>query len=116
MPITHALILDPWLEPLPSPEPSPYSSRSSDPQPEPTTPTSYSSESTLEESQAETLDVFKSRSLPHMLVLNSDPFTLWDEHFARLKGVVAAWEPEGRRVLTLGENSDHVTTMKMLID
>jgi len=36
-----------------------------------------------------------------MLVLNSDPFTLWKEHFARLKSVVEAWEPEGRRVLTL---------------
>jgi platelet-activating factor acetylhydrolase len=36
-----------------------------------------------------------------MLVLNSDRFTLWEDHFERLKGVVEAWEPEGRRVLTL---------------
>jgi platelet-activating factor acetylhydrolase len=42
-----------------------------------------------------------------MLVLNSDPFTLWKDHFERLKGVVEAWEPNGRRVLTLGEYSDH---------
>jgi platelet-activating factor acetylhydrolase len=38
-----------------------------------------------------------------MLVINSDPFTLWKCHFERLKSVVEAWEPEGRRVLTLGE-------------
>jgi len=92
--------LDPWLEPLPSPGPAPYLTQNSGINPELTTPTTSSSESTLQV-QAEVSDVSKLGSLPRMLVLNSDPFTLWKEHFSRLKSVVEAWEPEGRRVLTL---------------
>ncbi|KAH7914420.1 tRNA synthetases class I, catalytic domain-containing protein [Hygrophoropsis aurantiaca] len=67
IPITKALILDPWLEPLPSPGPSPPS----------------------------------NDSLPEILVINSEPFTLWKEHFDRLVGIVNEWVPEGRRLLTI---------------
>jgi platelet-activating factor acetylhydrolase len=109
IPVTRALVLDPWLEPLPSPGPAPYLTQNSGINPELTTPTTSSSESTLQV-QAEVSDVSKLSSLPRMLVLNSDPFTLWKEHFSRLKSVVEAWEPEGRRVLTLGEQFDHVDT------
>ncbi|KAH7931206.1 hypothetical protein BV22DRAFT_998558 [Leucogyrophana mollusca] len=70
IPITKALILDPWLEPLPSPGPSPP-------------PHSLGS------------------PLPSILVINSEPFTLWKDHFERLVGIVEEWEPEGRRLLTL---------------
>ena len=103
IPVAHALILDPWLEPLPSPGPAPYPSQYSGLNPELTTSfTDSSSDAILQEKNSDL-----SR-LPRMLVLNSDPFTLWQEHFARLKEVVEAWEPEGRRVLTLGEWFDHI--------
>jgi len=38
-----------------------------------------------------------------MLVLNSDAFTVWKDHFERLKSIVEAWEPDGRRILTLAQ-------------
>ena len=41
--------------------------------------------------------------LPRMLVINSEIFTLWEEHFSRLQEVVKAWEPESNRIITLGE-------------
>jgi hypothetical protein len=41
--------------------------------------------------------------LPRILVINSETFTLWEEHFSRLQQVVKAWEPESRRIITLGE-------------
>jgi platelet-activating factor acetylhydrolase len=39
---------------------------------------------------------------PRMLVVNSETFTLWKDHFARLQEVVAGWEPRGGKILTLG--------------
>lgn len=39
---------------------------------------------------------------PRMLVINSETFTVWKDHFARLQKVVAGWEPQGGRLLTLG--------------
>ncbi|KAJ7507988.1 platelet-activating factor acetylhydrolase, isoform II-domain-containing protein [Mycena galericulata] len=36
-----------------------------------------------------------------LLVINSQVFSLWKDHFTRLAGVVDAWEPQGRRLLTL---------------
>lgn len=69
IPVHKALILDPWLEPIPSPGPSP-----------PQGP---------------------GDTLPQLLVINSEKFSLWKDHFARLIGVVQAWEPEKRRVLTI---------------
>jgi len=36
-----------------------------------------------------------------MLVINSEVFTLWKDHFARLGSMVDAWEPQGRSILTL---------------
>lgn len=103
IPATQALILDPWVEPLPTPGPAPYSDRKSAIHPEgsPAQTTTSSSESS-----SRTL-IQDSRPLPRMLVLNSDRFTLWEDHFERLKGVVEAWEPEGRRVLTLGKRCQY---------
>ncbi|PCH41483.1 hypothetical protein WOLCODRAFT_119037 [Wolfiporia cocos MD-104 SS10] len=62
LPITHALVLDPWLEPLPTPGPAPHAGMP---------------------------------RAPHILVLNSEEFTLWDDHFARLAEVVRAWRRTG---------------------
>ncbi|THH12485.1 hypothetical protein EW146_g7650 [Bondarzewia mesenterica] len=66
LPISHALALDPWLEPIPSPGPQPLSSA-------------------------------RVRH-PKMLVINSEGFTLWKEHFDRLQDIVRAWD--GGRLLT----------------
>lgn len=41
-------------------------------------------------------------SHPRMLVINSETFTLWKDHYARLQEVVAGWEPHGGKILTLG--------------
>lgn len=70
IPIHKALILDPWLEPIPSPGPCPPPQGPGD-------------------------------ALPQLLVINSEKFSLWKDHFARLISVVRAWEPEKRRVLTI---------------
>ena len=61
IPVTHGLVLDPWLEPLPSPGPAPYSN-----------PT-------------------PSSGHPKLLAINAEGFTLWTEHFKRLEEVVPAW-------------------------
>ncbi|KAG2369618.1 platelet-activating factor acetylhydrolase, isoform II-domain-containing protein [Suillus spraguei] len=70
IPIHKALILDPWLEPIPSPGPCPPPQGPGD-------------------------------TLPQLLVINSEKFSLWKDHFARLIDVVQAWEPEKRRLLTI---------------
>ncbi|KAG2156227.1 tRNA synthetases class I, catalytic domain-containing protein [Suillus clintonianus] len=70
IPVHKALILDPWLEPIPSPGPCPPPQGPGD-------------------------------ALPQLLVINSERFSLWKDHFTRLIDVVQAWEPEKRRVLTI---------------
>ncbi|KAJ6598884.1 platelet-activating factor acetylhydrolase, isoform II-domain-containing protein [Mycena vulgaris] len=91
LPVTKVLLYDPWLEPLPTPGPTPITSSSS---------------STLEASADS--EPKASSSLPRMLVINSQVFSLWKDHFTRLSGVVGAWEPQGRRLLTL-VGSQHVS-------
>ena len=39
---------------------------------------------------------------PRMLVINSETFTVWKDHFARLQEVVKGWEPEEKSIITLG--------------
>lgn len=39
-----------------------------------------------------------------ILVINSEAFTLWRDHFNRLQDVMAAWEPQGQRILTICES------------
>lgn len=96
MPVTNALVLDPWLEPLPSPGPFPVSSDS------PTT------ESVTKSATSSLLDLDNScilngsdTFLPRILVLNSESFTLWTDHYQRLQDVVRCWEPRGQRIITL---------------
>ncbi|RDB22670.1 Platelet-activating factor acetylhydrolase 2 [Hypsizygus marmoreus] len=94
LPVTHALILDPWLEPLPTPGPVPI------------LPTTAAPQSILDENTLE-LQYDKDHQLPRMLVINSETFTLWKDHYTRLEDVIAAWEPQGDGILTL-VGSKHV--------
>ncbi|KAI0346777.1 hypothetical protein BDW22DRAFT_1351049 [Trametopsis cervina] len=71
IPFTHAIALDPWMDPLPSPVPAPLAAASSVPG----------------ERSAET---------PRLLVINSEGFTLWDDHFKRLEDVVRSWNEAPR--------------------
>jgi platelet-activating factor acetylhydrolase len=87
MPLSHALALDPWLEALPPPGPIPYSHPSA---------TTSTSKSTAVHSKT-------GPSQPELLVIDSEGFTLWNEHFTRLKSIVKEWAPGGgSRLLTLG--------------
>ena len=71
MPVQKALILDPWLEPLPSPGPVPHQR-------------------------------FKEEHLPSILIINSEKFTLWKDHFERLIEVGKSWTEGGWELLTIG--------------
>ena len=74
IPVSHGLVLDPWLEPLPSPGPEPFIGRHS--------PSKH----------------------PKLMVINSEGFTLWKDHFKRVEQVVPAWP--GSTLLTIGAHPD----------
>ncbi|KAF5387725.1 hypothetical protein D9615_000551 [Tricholomella constricta] len=102
VPITHALILDPWLDPLPSPGPAPLSQTLSSLSVKSSSiPNSTGAASSFDQTLVES-EVQDDTSLPKLLVINSEIFTLWKDHYTRLEGVVRAWEPQGQRILTLG--------------
>lgn len=114
IPITNALALDPWLEPLASPGPAPYL-----PNQEPSSlpleaaldaaahaPTARSSSDS--NTVVVTPEIPSKHPHPRLLVINSEGFTLWKDHFSRLQSLVAAWEPEGRKLLTV-VRSQHIS-------
>ena len=75
LPVTHAVALDPWMEPLPSPGPAPVHSAS-----------------------------------PPLLVVNSEDFTFWTEHFARLRAMVDLWtttKDDSSASSEFGTDSEH---------
>jgi len=101
IPVERTIILDPWLEPLPSPGPVPLGNA----------PTSSiiaaeelakSEEATAISPPEDVLETLEVSTPPRMLVINSETFTIWKDHYARLQEVVAGWEPRGGRILTLG--------------
>lgn len=96
IPVSKVVILDPWLEPLPSPGPTPFVRPEGPGMPPISTDVDYIQES-LKSSLTDKLD----SPHPRMLVINSETFTLWKDHFARLQEVVSGWEPHGGRILTL---------------
>ncbi|KAJ8086824.1 hypothetical protein PM082_005649 [Marasmius tenuissimus] len=75
IPVSHALIYDPWLEPFSTPGPLPVLAD-------------------------KTHDAKPRDDLPRMLVMNSEPFTRWDDHFSELQTAVRKWGPKAR-LLTL---------------
>jgi platelet-activating factor acetylhydrolase len=99
LPVSHNLTLDPWLEPLPSPGPAPYTESSTATSAK---PFSSNSQDTVVDRQ----QLRNSRPIrtPRMLVIDSEGFTLWQDHFVRLKNVVETWEQESGKLLTLGES------------
>ncbi|KAK2466113.1 hypothetical protein APHAL10511_001755 [Amanita phalloides] len=86
LPTSQALVLDPWLEPLPIPGPMPHSR------------TGFGGGADSDDFDSDII-VKDGSVLPQILVINSETFTLWDEHFSRLQKVVKAWEAE--RIITL---------------
>ena len=61
IPVSHGLVLDPWLEPLPLPGPAPDANQDA------------------------------SSGNPKLMVINAEGFTLWTDHFKRLEEMVPAW-------------------------
>jgi platelet-activating factor acetylhydrolase len=61
-------------------------------------------ESTLEENSIVRKPSGSDAVSPHprMLVINSETFTVWKDHFARLQEVIKGWEPEEKSIITLG--------------
>ncbi|PPQ77702.1 hypothetical protein CVT25_011137 [Psilocybe cyanescens] len=109
IPIERTVILDPWLEPLPSPGPVPLPNHA------PQTDSIKSGEETIRFSLepasviSDTNSITDSRkSHPSMLVINSETFTLWKDHYTRLQEVLAGWEPQGGRIMTI-VGSEHVS-------
>ncbi len=84
IPVTNMLIFDPWLDPMPLPSVEPLGE----------------DHNSLEGVYFE--DAMKRKvSLPRLLVINSEKFTLWKEHFDRLENIVRSWSADGS-LLTLG--------------
>ncbi|KAK0230986.1 platelet-activating factor acetylhydrolase, isoform II-domain-containing protein [Armillaria fumosa] len=83
IPVTNMLIFDPWLDPMPLPSVEPLNE----------------DHISLEGVYFE--DTMKRKiSLPRLLVINSEKFTLWKEHFDRLESIVKSWGADGS-LLTL---------------
>ncbi|KAH9986353.1 platelet-activating factor acetylhydrolase, isoform II-domain-containing protein [Russula compacta] len=63
IPVSHSLVLDPWLEPLSSPlaGPEPFANQHLEPK------------------------------CPRLLIINGEGFTLWKDHFKRLEQLVPVW-------------------------
>jgi platelet-activating factor acetylhydrolase len=61
IPVSHGLVLDPWLDPLPSPGPVLSTDRQS------------------------------PSTCPKLTVINSEGFTLWRDHFKRVEEMVPEW-------------------------
>ncbi|KAF9534710.1 platelet-activating factor acetylhydrolase, isoform II-domain-containing protein [Crepidotus variabilis] len=103
IPIGHTVILDPWLEPLPTPGPVPFSEASS------------SELATAEGLVANSIDratpssqgTKVEESQMKLLVINSEQFTVWKDHYARLKEMLVHWEPQGGRLLTIVGSRHH---------
>ncbi|KAG7096762.1 hypothetical protein E1B28_004174 [Marasmius oreades] len=74
LPCRHALIYDPWLDPFPTPGPI-----------QEALPVECNPEQT-------------NADLPRMLVINSEPFTLWKDHFHQLQTAVRKWGRQARLI------------------
>ncbi|KAL0949350.1 hypothetical protein HGRIS_009420 [Hohenbuehelia grisea] len=112
LPVTKALIFDPWLEPLPIPGPSPFSSLAHEVESVASASSTVSlkenpmSAASADNEAPSTKNPVAEQGRPNtanleLLVINSEKFTIWKDHFARLQGVVQEWAPQGQRLLTV---------------
>ncbi|KAF9569098.1 hypothetical protein CPC08DRAFT_732375 [Agrocybe pediades] len=107
IPLDKTIILDPWLDPLPSPGPFPVrhdiktEERAS-------SETEVASEMDAALPGNDLNPKSEGGSHPEMLVINSEAFTLWKDHYARLKEVIAGWHPQGGRIMTI-VGSEHIS-------
>ncbi|KIY74180.1 hypothetical protein CYLTODRAFT_341028 [Cylindrobasidium torrendii FP15055 ss-10] len=92
IPITKMLIYDPWLDPIPSPGPRPLDIHK------------IEAHRRVTSSSEETLAGGDTKTLPELVVINSEQFTLWTEHFERLDGVVKTWGPKSTFVTLAGSS------------
>ncbi|KAF8631576.1 hypothetical protein AX15_002327 [Amanita polypyramis BW_CC] len=99
IPIAQMLVLDPWLEPLPTPGLIPHLRPNSNG--DATSSSSSSLEDTVIDNDPLSKAVAQESKLPRILVINSETFTLWEEHFSRLQKLIKAWEPESKKLITL---------------
>lgn len=90
IPVRDTLILDPWLEPLPSPGPTPYSGVGQGVTHDNATVAGDQFNGDAEDGSGH----IGSR----LLVINSEAFTLWTSHFERLKETVKGWGPDAKLV------------------
>lgn len=99
------VVLDPWLDPLPTPGPVPYSTPV-DQSLEDIASAGASMQGSFEGTAVGDSDINLSRlnqyPYPKLFVINSEAFTIWTDHFTRLQEIVNVWEPQGRRLATLG--------------
>ncbi|KAH7876864.1 platelet-activating factor acetylhydrolase, isoform II-domain-containing protein [Lentinula edodes] len=93
IPVRDTLILDPWLEPLPSPGPTPYSGVGQGVTHDNATVAGDQFNGDAEDGSGH----IGSR----LLVINSEAFTLWTSHFERLKETVKGWGPDAKLVTLL---------------
>jgi platelet-activating factor acetylhydrolase len=101
--VERAIVLDPWLEPLPTPGPVPYTTFASTG--ETVAKSSLEDATSSKQGAASSSDPKSKANHSKMLVINSETFTLWKDHYARLKESMAQWGPGGGRILTLGAPS-----------
>ncbi|THV08375.1 hypothetical protein K435DRAFT_847243 [Dendrothele bispora CBS 962.96] len=97
LPVTHVLILDPWMDPFPSPGPVPITISQKDDDTQSTINNKISSGDT----NGNGIIHDGTNEIPRMLVINSEGFTLWTDHFARLEFAVKAF---GAKLITLGKS------------
>lgn len=106
IPISKIIVLDPWLDPLPSPGPVPYVTPSP----------AQDGVASLQLSISENAPLHNHGSFkptspkgqPKMFVINSEAFTLWKDHHTRLEEIMATWEPRGPRIATI-IGSSHIS-------
>lgn len=131
LPIGKMLLLDPWLDPLALPGPVPDSSstreRGSE-EVEGETEEEVESEIPVQGGMAQTQVQVqeanedeglnpenlktKTELLPPLAVMNSERFTLWDEHFTKLRGVADRWRVK-RDSDGVEENGSTLMTIRM---
>ena len=96
IPITKLLIYDPWLEPIPSPGPTPLDIHKTYIQRQVASNMHGGPVSSEDEEATASL-------LPEILVVNSEAFTIWKDHFERLEDILNTWGPRAT-LLTLGKS------------